>query len=118
MIREKGISTLEGSSTIESCMLRSGRMNCSQKESIDYPPVGWNINVSINYLLVGWIVNVMIYFISEISCSSLGWPSYARKRIEETFDSFMHTLLSSGRYNTVGRAPLLQLGLCNYGLDV
>ncbi|GJV99771.1 hypothetical protein Tco_1555023 [Tanacetum coccineum] len=40
------------------------------------------------------------------------------KRIEEASDSFMHAPLGSGGYSSVGRAPLLQLGRCDYGLDV
>ncbi|KAG0447283.1 hypothetical protein HPP92_028386 [Vanilla planifolia] len=60
----------------------------------------------------------MIYFTGEVSGSSPGWPSCARKRgkrIEEAFDSFMHASLGSGGYSSVGRAPLLQLGRCDYG---
>ncbi|KAM2275141.1 hypothetical protein ACFXTI_033726, partial [Malus domestica] len=45
-------------------------------------------------------------------------PAAPRKRIEEAFDSFMHAPLGSGGYSSVGRAPLLQLGRCDYGLDV
>lgn len=63
----------------------------------------------------------MIYFTGEVSGSSPGWPSSAReknKRIEEASDSFMHAPLGSGGYSSVGRAPLLQLGRCDYGLDV
>ncbi|PWA51063.1 hypothetical protein CTI12_AA466930 [Artemisia annua] len=40
------------------------------------------------------------------------------KRIEEASDSFMHAPLGSRGYSSVGRAPLLQLGRCDYGLDV
>ncbi|KAK9082377.1 hypothetical protein Syun_031980 [Stephania yunnanensis] len=40
------------------------------------------------------------------------------KRREEASDSFMHAPLGSGEYSSVGRAPLLQLGRCDYGLDV
>ncbi|KAF4348549.1 hypothetical protein F8388_000228 [Cannabis sativa] len=42
-------------------------------------------------------------------------PAAPRKRIEEAFDSFMHAPLGSGGYSSVGRAPLLQLGRCDYG---
>ncbi|PHT45332.1 hypothetical protein CQW23_14490 [Capsicum baccatum] len=45
-------------------------------------------------------------------------PAAPGKRIEEASDYFMHALLGSGGYNSVGRAPLLQLGCCDYGLDV
>ncbi|KAK2633447.1 hypothetical protein Ddye_032619 [Dipteronia dyeriana] len=45
-------------------------------------------------------------------------PAAPRKRIEEASDSFMHAPLGSGGYSSVGRAPLLQLGRCDYGLDV
>ncbi|KAH0439742.1 hypothetical protein IEQ34_025824 [Dendrobium chrysotoxum] len=38
-----------------------------------------------------------------------------KKRIEEASDSFMHASLGSGGYSSVGRAPLLQLGRCDYG---
>jgi hypothetical protein len=41
-----------------------------------------------------------------------------RIRIEEAPDSFIHAPLGSGGYSSVGRAPLLQLGRCDYGLDV
>ena len=58
----------------------------------------------------------MIYFTGEVSGSSPGWPSCAR--IEEASDSFIHAPLGSGGYSSVGRAPLLQLGRCDYGLDV
>ncbi|KAH0739290.1 hypothetical protein KY290_037995 [Solanum tuberosum] len=37
------------------------------------------------------------------------------KRIEEASDYFMHAPLGSGGYSSVGRAPLLQLGRCDYG---
>ena len=40
------------------------------------------------------------------------------KRIEEASGSFMHAPPGSGGYSSVGRAPLLQLGRCDYGLDV
>lgn len=60
----------------------------------------------------------MIYFTGEVSGSSPGWPSCAGERIEEASDYFMHAPLGSGGYSSVGRAPLLQLGRCDYGLDV
>ncbi|KAF6138336.1 hypothetical protein GIB67_030551 [Kingdonia uniflora] len=41
-----------------------------------------------------------------------------RQGIEKASDSFMHAPLGSGGYSSVGRAPLLQLGRCDYGLDV
>ncbi|GKB03985.1 hypothetical protein Tco_0832128, partial [Tanacetum coccineum] len=41
-------------------------------------------------------------------------PAAPGKRIEEASDSFMHAPLSSGGYNSVGRAPLLQLGRYDY----
>lgn len=71
-------------------------------------------------LPIGWIVGAMIYFTGEVSGSSPGWPSCAgeKKRIEKASDSFMYATLDSGGYSSVGRAPLLQLGRCDYGLDV
>ncbi|PHT27364.1 hypothetical protein CQW23_33032 [Capsicum baccatum] len=45
-------------------------------------------------------------------------PAAPGKRIEEASDNFMHAPLVSGGYSSVGRAPLLQLGRCDYGLDV
>ena len=45
-------------------------------------------------------------------------PIMLRKRIEETFNSFMHILLDVGGYNSIGKVPLLQLGCCDYGSDV
>nr|GEV74342.1 ATP synthase subunit beta, chloroplastic [Tanacetum cinerariifolium] len=45
-------------------------------------------------------------------------PAAPGKRIEEASDSFMHASLGSGGYSSVGRASLLQLGRCDYGLDV
>ncbi|KAL8470554.1 hypothetical protein ACS0TY_033193 [Phlomoides rotata] len=45
-------------------------------------------------------------------------PAAPGKRIEEASDYFMHAPLGSGGYSSVGRAPLLQLGHCDYGLDV
>ncbi|GMN73887.1 hypothetical protein TIFTF001_056149 [Ficus carica] len=50
--------------------------------------------------------------------SQLDGPAAPSKRIEEASDSFMHAPLGSGGYSSVGRAPLLQLGRCDYGLDV
>ncbi|GJT07227.1 hypothetical protein Tco_0841689 [Tanacetum coccineum] len=50
--------------------------------------------------------------------SQLDGPAAPGKRIEEASDSFMHAPLGSGGYSSVGRAPLLQLGRCDYGLDV
>lgn len=35
----------------------------------------------------------------------------------EASDYFMHALLNSEGYSSIGRAPLLQLGRCNYWLD-
>jgi hypothetical protein len=61
----------------------------------------------------------MIYFTGEVSGSSPGWPTPGKRiRIEEASDSFMHAPLGSGGYSSVGRASLLQLGRCDYGLDV
>ncbi|GFP94861.1 uncharacterized protein ycf68 [Phtheirospermum japonicum] len=45
-------------------------------------------------------------------------PAAPGKRIQEASDYFMHDLLGSGGYSSVGRALLLQLGHCDYGLDV
>ncbi|PHT74812.1 hypothetical protein T459_22089 [Capsicum annuum] len=45
-------------------------------------------------------------------------PAAPGKRIEEASDYFMHAPLGSGGYSSVGRALLLQLGHCDYGLDV
>ncbi|KAK4341126.1 hypothetical protein RND71_039627 [Anisodus tanguticus] len=45
-------------------------------------------------------------------------PATPGKRIEETSDYFMHAPLGSGGYSSVHRASLLQLGHCDYGLDV
>ena len=45
-------------------------------------------------------------------------PAVPSKRIEEASDSFMHAPLGSGGYSSVGRVSLLQLGRCDYGLDV
>nr|XP_009759657.1 PREDICTED: uncharacterized protein LOC104212153 [Nicotiana sylvestris] len=45
-------------------------------------------------------------------------PAVLGKRIEKASDYFMHAPLGSEGYSSVGRAPLLQLGRCNYGLDV
>lgn len=68
MVRKKGgTGTLGERSTTESCMLRSGRMNRSRKESIDSLPIGWT-------------VGAMIYFTGEVSGSSPGWPSCAREK--------------------------------------
>ncbi|PHT26564.1 hypothetical protein CQW23_33827 [Capsicum baccatum] len=52
------------------------------------------------------------------SWSDLDGPAAPGKRIEEASDYFMHAPLGSGGYSSVGRAPLLQLGRCDYGLDV
>ncbi|KAK2349767.1 hypothetical protein QL285_098893 [Trifolium repens] len=66
--KEKGeTSTLGERSTMDSCMLRSGRMNRSEKESIDSLPIGWT-------------VGAMIYFTGEVSGSSPGWPSCAKEK--------------------------------------
>ncbi|KAK4723850.1 hypothetical protein R3W88_026629 [Solanum pinnatisectum] len=45
-------------------------------------------------------------------------PTTIWKRIEEASDYFMLAPLGSRGYSSVGRALLLQLGRCNYGLDV
>ncbi|GJS74254.1 hypothetical protein Tco_0707095 [Tanacetum coccineum] len=45
-------------------------------------------------------------------------PAAPGKRIEEASDSFTHAPLGSGGCSSVGRAPLLQLDRCDYGLDV
>eukprot|EP00536_Pseudo-nitzschia_multiseries_P013131 jgi/Psemu1/34271/gm1.34271_g len=45
-------------------------------------------------------------------------PAAPGKRIEEASDYFRHAPLGSGGYSSVGRAPLLQLGRCDYGLDI
>ncbi|KAL5697194.1 [Wnt protein] O-palmitoleoyl-L-serine hydrolase [Ranunculus cassubicifolius] len=54
----------------------------------------------------------------EITQNERDGPAAPGKRIEEASDSFMHAPLGSGGYSSVGRAPLLQLGRCDYGLDV
>ncbi|KAF3621095.1 Ribulose bisphosphate carboxylase large chain [Capsicum annuum] len=45
-------------------------------------------------------------------------PAVPGKRIEETSDYFMHAPLGLGGYSSIGRVSLLQLGHCDYGLDV
>ncbi|KAF3617979.1 hypothetical protein FXO37_34414 [Capsicum annuum] len=47
----------------------------------------------------------------------LDGPVAPEKRIEEASDYFMYAPLGSGGHNSVGRALLLQLGHCDYGLD-
>ncbi|KAG8363423.1 hypothetical protein BUALT_Bualt19G0021100 [Buddleja alternifolia] len=47
--------------------------------------------------------------------SQLDGPAAPGKRIEEASDYFMHAPLGSGGYSSVGRAPPLQLGRCDYG---
>ncbi|KAF3663427.1 hypothetical protein FXO38_10635 [Capsicum annuum] len=42
-------------------------------------------------------------------------PAAPGKRIEEASDYFIHGLLGSGGYSSIGRAQLLQLGHCDYG---
>ncbi|GKB36229.1 hypothetical protein Tco_0881171 [Tanacetum coccineum] len=42
----------------------------------------------------------------------------AREKKRKKRLTFMHAPLGSGGYSSVGRAPLLQLGRCDYGLDV
>ncbi|KAL5697063.1 [Wnt protein] O-palmitoleoyl-L-serine hydrolase [Ranunculus cassubicifolius] len=58
------------------------------------------------------------YLYDPIDCVRPDGPAAPGKRIEEASDSFMHAPLGSGGYSSVGRAPLLQLGRCDYGLDV
>ncbi|KAG6790056.1 hypothetical protein POTOM_006202 [Populus tomentosa] len=62
----------------------------------------------------------MIHFTNDVFVSSLGWPSCAKEknRIKEASDSFIHAPLDSEGYSLVGRASFLQLGRCDYGLDV
>ncbi|KAJ7941388.1 ATP synthase subunit beta, chloroplastic-like [Quillaja saponaria] len=99
MVRKKGgTSTLGERSTTESCMLRSGKDESLPKRNL------------LILSQLGWTVGAMIYFTGEVSGSSPGWPSCARKRIEEASDSFMHAPLGSGGYSSVGRAPLLAIG--------
>ncbi|KAK9168858.1 hypothetical protein Syun_000998 [Stephania yunnanensis] len=45
-------------------------------------------------------------------------PAAPGRRIKEAFDSFMHAPLGLMGYSSVGRAPLLRFGRCNYRLDV
>ncbi|KAG5606016.1 hypothetical protein H5410_027508 [Solanum commersonii] len=63
-------------------MLRSGRMNRSQKESIDSLPIGWT-------------VGAMIYFTGEVSVQ-VQMARAPGKRIEEASNYFMHAPLGSG----------------------
>ncbi|CAI8583167.1 unnamed protein product [Vicia faba] len=62
----------------------------------------------------------MIYFTGEVSGSSPGWPSCAKEKNKRKTDltPLCMLQLGSGGYSSVGRAPLLQLGRCDYGLDV
>ncbi|MCE2054880.1 hypothetical protein HAX54_038737 [Datura stramonium] len=50
--------------------------------------------------------------------SQLDGPAAPGKRIEEASDYFMHAPLGSGGNSSVGKASLLQLGRCDYWLDV
>jgi len=60
----------------------------------------------------------MIYFTGEVSGSNPGWPSCAKeKNIRRIW--LLHACSTwLGGYSSVGRAPLLQLGRCDYGLGV
>ncbi|MCD9645710.1 hypothetical protein HAX54_034847 [Datura stramonium] len=62
--------------------------------------------------------SAMIYFTREVFVQVQDGLTTLGKRIEETSDYFMHAPLGSGGYRSVARAPLLQLGRCDYGLDV
>ncbi|CAI8591870.1 unnamed protein product [Vicia faba] len=59
----------------------------------------------------------MIYFTGEVSGSSPGWPSCAKEKNKRKTDltPLCMLQLGSGGYSSVGRAPLLQLGRCDYG---
>ena len=87
------------------CCVREGWI-APEKESIDSLPIGWT-------------VGAMIYFTGEVSGSSPGWPSCAKEK-NRRLTWLLHACspLGSGGYSSVGRAPLLQLGRCDYGLDV
>ncbi|KAL5067662.1 hypothetical protein RYX36_018549 [Vicia faba] len=60
----------------------------------------------------------MIYFTGEVSGSSPGWPSCAKEKNKRKTDLTPLCMfqLGSGGYSSIGRAPLLQLGHCDYGL--
>ena len=77
-------------------------------------------NLLILFQLVDWIVSQVRGFTSRARSlvQVQDGPAAPSKRIEEASDSFMHAPLGSGGYSSVGRAPLLQLGRCDYGLDV
>ncbi|KAI3490044.1 hypothetical protein L1887_45810 [Cichorium endivia] len=75
------------------------------------------------FLLIGVISQRLAMVRKKGGTGTLGeriqdGPAAPGKRIEEASDSFMHAPLGSGGYSSVGRAPLLQLGRCDYGLDV
>ena len=53
----------------------------------------------------------MIYFTGRSLGQVQDGPAVPGKRIEEASDYFMHAPLGLGGYSSVGRAPLLQLGL-------
>lgn len=77
-------------------------------------------NLLILFQLVDWIVLQVRGFTSRARSlvQVQDGPAAPGKRIEEASDYFMHAPLGSGGYSSVGRAPLLQLGRCDYGLDV
>ncbi|KAL9379185.1 hypothetical protein Peur_027667 [Populus x canadensis] len=62
------------------------------------------------FLLIGVISKRLVMVRKKGGTSTLGE--------QEASDSFIHAPLGSGGYSSVGRALLLQLGRCDYGLDV
>uniref|UniRef100_K4D765 Uncharacterized protein n=1 Tax=Solanum lycopersicum TaxID=4081 RepID=K4D765_SOLLC len=64
------------------------------------------------------IVPFKPFFLESKSKWEQDGPAAPGKRIEEASDYFMHAPLGSGGYSSVGRALLLKLGRCDYGLDV
>ncbi|KAK4721713.1 hypothetical protein R3W88_011946 [Solanum pinnatisectum] len=81
---------------------------------------GLNKDPRVSRVGPGGSLNVFFFLLIGVISQRLARdrPAAPGKRIEEASDYFMHAPLGSGGYNSVGRAPLLQLGRCDYGLDV
>jgi hypothetical protein len=62
------------------------------------------------FLLIRIILKKLVIIRKREGTSTLGERSMS--------DSLIHAPLGSGRYCSVGRAPLLQLDRCDYKLDV
>ncbi|GKD48724.1 hypothetical protein Tco_1277700 [Tanacetum coccineum] len=108
MVRKKGGNRahLESAVTTERCMLRSGKDDSLPKRNLI------DLSQLVGHRCDELLPGVGLWFHVQDGQLRPG------KGIEEAYASSCMLHWLGGGYSSVGRAPLLQLGRCDYGLDV